>query len=238
MNLVIDQGNTFCKAAIFDKDELIDYVKLKNSKLDKLKETITDFVIDKAIISSVSEYDAIKTLLDEMGIDLILLSHQSVLPIKISYETPSSLGLDRIAAAVGAWKISPNTTNLIIDIGTCITYDITTLENGFVGGNIAPGLDMRLSAMHMGTKNLPLLERCATTTIFGSNTNTAIQNGAEIGIIAEIDSYMSAGNHEYGEISTFLTGGDAPYFEKKIKNGIFVVPNLLLLGLLEILKIN
>jgi type III pantothenate kinase len=212
MNLTIDQGNTFCKLAVFNQDELMDYVKVKNSKLDDLRKTIKSYSIDKAIISSVSEYASIKMLLEEMDIPLILLNHRSRLPIKINYGTPNTLGLDRIAAAVGAWKISTNTTNLIIDLGTCITYDIASLEEGFVGGNIAPGLDLRLTAMHEHTKNLPLLERKESNNKFGRNTNEAIQNGAELGVIAEIDSYINTGEQEYGKISTFLTGGDATYF--------------------------
>lgn len=238
MNLVIDQGNTFCKLAVFDQDAIVDYLRIENSKLYKIEKAIRDHAIDRAIISSVSDYSQIEILLRDLKIPSILLSHQSVLPIQIQYKTPGTLGLDRIAAAVGAWKMSPNTTNLIIDLGTCITYDISTPLEGFIGGNIAPGLDMRLLAMHQQTENLPLLDRKASENSFGRNTNEAIQNGAEKGIIAEIDSYISIGETEFGEISTFLTGGDASYFEKKIKNGIFAVPNLLLLGLLEILKIN
>jgi len=238
MNLVIDQGNTFCKLAVFDQDDMIDFVKVENAKVETLKQTIKHYSVEKAIISSVSDFSQVETLLKEMDIPTMLLSHQSVLPIKIKYTTPDTLGLDRIAAAVGAWKLSPDTSNLIIDLGTCITYDVMTPQDGFIGGNIAPGLDMRLTAMHRQTQNLPLLQRQDHPNTFGSSTNEAMQNGAEKGIIAEINSYMSTGYSEYGELSTFLTGGDALYFEKKIKNTIFVIPNLLLLGLLEILKNN
>lgn len=238
MNLIIDQGNTYCKAAIFEQDEMLDYIKVENIALKELKAVFEKYRIEKAIISSVSTLASIEKLLNEMGIPSMTLSHRNNLPIKIQYETPNTLGLDRIAAAVGAWKLSPNTNNLIIDIGTCITYDIITTDSGFLGGNIAPGLDMRLTAMHQQTKNLPMLERKESQNTFGKNTEEAIRNGAEIGIIAEINTYIETGEAEYGKISTFLTGGDAPYFDKKIKNGIFAVPNLLILGLLEILKIN
>lgn len=238
MNLIIDQGNTYCKAAFFDNDEMVEYVKVENHKLNGLKTSLTKYTIDKAIISSVSNHTSVEALLEEMEIKTLLLSHQSTLPITLQYKTPETLGLDRIAAAVGAWKLSPHTNNLIIDIGTAITYDMMTPGEGFIGGNIAPGLDMRLRAMHQQTQNLPLLERESSKNSFGRSTAEAIRNGAEIGIIAEIDTYIEIGKSEYGKISTFLTGGDAPYFEQKIKNGIFAAPNLLLLGLLEILKIN
>ena len=238
MNLTIDQGNTFCKLAFFKQDEMIEFVKVENSTLHELKNTIEKYSIDKAIISSVSDHTIIKRILEELNIPLVLLSHRSNLPIAINYETPNTLGLDRIAAAVGAWKISPNTNNIIIDIGTCITYDICTVKNGFIGGNIAPGLDMRLTAMHHYTQKLPLLKRQESNNRFGKNTHEAIQNGAELGIVAEINAHINTGISEYGRISAFLTGGDAPYFEKKIKNSIFAIPNLILVGLLEILKTN
>lgn len=238
MNLIIDQGNTYCKAAIFDQDEMLDLIKVENSQLNSLESAISKYSIDKAIISSVSTLSSLENLLSSMGIPAMTLSHKSILPIKIQYDTPHTLGLDRIAAAVGAWKQSPNSNNLIIDIGTCITYDMTTAEDGFIGGNIAPGLDMRLKAMHRQTQKLPLLERKESHNFLGKNTNEAIRNGAEYGIIAEINTYIETAITEYGEINTFLTGGDATYFEKKIKNSIFVVPNLLILGLFEILKTN
>ncbi len=238
VNLIIDQGNTYCKAALFDNDIIITQLKEENAKLFRLKPEIEKYSVDRAIISSVSEVASVEKLLDELGVKATLFNHQSTLPIDIQYETPHTLGLDRIATAVGALKLSPQTNNLIIDIGTAITYDITTPDDGFIGGNIAPGLDMRLRAMHQQTKNLPLLERKESQNFFGKNTQEAMRNGAQFGIIAEIDSYISAACLKYGQITTFLTGGDAAYFEKKIKNDIFVVPNLIFVGLLEILKIN
>lgn len=238
MNLAIDQGNTYCKMAIFEQDKIIKLVKEKNENLNKLKSVINEYSIERAIVSSVSDYKRIETLLRDLKIPTISLTHSCNLPIKIQYKTPETLGLDRIAAAVGAWKLSPNTINLIIDIGTAVTYDITTPKEGFIGGNIAPGLDMRLKAMHQQTKNLPLLKRKEGDNTFGQNTNEAIRNGAQFGIIAEIKAYIRTGTLKYGKISTFLTGGDASFFDKKIKNGIFAVPNLVLLGLHEILKIN
>jgi type III pantothenate kinase len=238
MNLVVDQGNTFCKLAIFDGEEIIFHKRLANKDLASIEGCLLDFTIGRAIISSVSDSSFLIAVLEKLGISALLLNKGCQFPIEIVYDTPDTLGIDRIVAAVGAWKLSPNTTNLIIDIGTAITYDIATAEEGFVGGNIAPGLDMRLMAMNHFTQNLPLLEREETQNHFGKNTNEAIRNGAQMGIQAEIEHYIRQAKTEYGEISTFLTGGDASSFEGTIKSGIFAVPNLVLLGLLEILIIN
>ena len=238
MDLTIDQGNTFCKAALFDEEAIVAQFCVKNDSVKDLKEKLCCFDIDKAIISSVSEPAEVLSLLEEMGTKASLLSHKCKLPIKIEYYTPETLGIDRVAAAVGAWHISPNTSNLIIDIGTAITYDLCLPVRGFVGGNIAPGLDMRLKAMHAFTKRLPLFERAKVPNYFGKSTKEAMINGAQLGILAEINSYIEHTKGECGDISVFLTGGDAQYFEKEIKNGIFAASNLLMFGLREILRIN
>jgi len=238
MNLIIDQGNTFCKLALFDGDEMFQQFKVENKQIDTLKESLRSFTIERAILATVSDASALIAILDDLQITWVTLGAHSVLPIALRYETPETLGLDRIAAAVGAWKLSPNTCNLIIDIGTAVTYDISTPQEGFLGGNIAPGLDMRLEALHHFTQRLPLTQRRENAHYFARSTTEALQNGAQIGIVAEINHYIDYALHKYGDISVFLTGGDASFFEKKIKNSIFVVPNLLMIGLLEILKNN
>ena len=238
MNLTIDQGNTFCKVLLFDEDNIVARFCVENKNVEDLERELNYYRIKRAIISSVSDPDGVLALLAKLNIEVQQLTHKSELPIKLEYTTPDTLGLDRIAAAVGAYYLSPKTPNLIIDIGTAITYDMYLPENGFIGGNIAPGLDMRLNAMHTFTKRLPLLAREDVPNYFGKSTKEAIINGAQIGIVAEINNYIEYAKTKYGEISIFLTGGDATYFEKEIKNSIFAVPNLLMIGLREILKIN
>ncbi len=238
MNLTIDQGNTFCKVLLFDEDNIVARFCVENKSIEDLERELKCYRIKRAIISSVSDPDRILTLLSKLNIEIHQLTYKSQLPIKIEYATPETLGLDRIAAAVGAYYYSPQTPNLIIDIGTAITYDMCLPENGFIGGNIAPGLDMRLKAMHTFTKRLPLLQRADVPNYFGKSTKEAMVNGAQIGIVAEINNYIEHAKAKYGKISIFLTGGDATYFEKEIKNTIFAVPNLLMIGLYEILKIN
>lgn len=238
MNLVIDQGNTFCKLAVFENEDIVFNERLANTALPTVMGRLSAFKIDKAIISTVSDSSLLEDLLLTLGIEALVLNKDYKFPIGVDYQSPATLGIDRLVAAVGAWKMSPSTVNLIIDAGTAITYDIASPEYGFEGGNIAPGLDMRFAAMHQFTDRLPLLQRGETTNVFGKDTQEAMRNGAQIGIFAEIEYYIAQATIEHGSISVFLTGGDAHYFDKKIKNGIFVVPNLVLVGLHEILKIN
>lgn len=238
MNLIIDQGNTYSKFAFFKEDLLLTLKRANNKDCASIRKIIQERPIEKAIIASVADATAIIEILKNEGINYISMHSASKLPISLSYDTPESLGLDRIAAAVGAHSKQKHQTCLVIDIGTAITYDICTAEGQYIGGSIAPGLDMRLQAMHTFTKRLPLVQRKWGKNTWAKSTQEALCNGAQEGVIAEILHYISLARDEFGEISVFLTGGDAIFFEKKIKIDIFVAPNLVLEGLLEILKIN
>lgn len=238
MNLVIDQGNTYSKIAFYKKNHLVSYTKEENTNLKTIEKAIKQFSIKKAIIASVSDATAIITSLNKQSIPLLVMNHQTKLPMELHYNTPESLGLDRIAAAVGAISKEKVETALIIDIGTAITYDICSKLEGYQGGSIAPGLDMRLRALNEFTKRLPLVTRSWSDNTWAKSTTEALRNGAQEGIIAEINHYIEQAETQFKKISVFLTGGDANFFERKIKNDIFVVPNLVLDGLMEILKLN
>lgn len=238
MNLVIDQGNTYSKLAFYNEDGLSLFRKEENTAINTISSIISQHKIEKAIIASVADASAIIEILEDRAIEYISMCYKSNLPISINYATPQSLGLDRIAAAAGAYSKQSQKACLIIDIGTAVTYDICTANGEFIGGSIAPGLDMRLQALHTFTKRLPLVSREWCSNAWAKSTTEALRNGAQEGIIAEIDYYIRKAQQEFKEISVFLTGGDAIFFEKKIKNDIFVAPNLVLEGLLEILKIN
>lgn len=238
MNLVIDQGNTYCKIAFFNDNQLVSFTKEENFNLKAISKAIQQFSIDKAIIASVSDATGIINVIKKLSIPLLIMTHKSKLPIEVHYDTPESLGLDRIAAAVGAISKENIETALIIDIGTAITYDICSKKGGYQGGSIAPGLDMRLQALNKFTKNLPLVSRCWSDNTWAKSTTEALRNGAQEGIIAEINHYIEQAELQFEKISVFLTGGDANFFDRKIKNDIFVTPNLVLEGLVEILKIN
>lgn len=168
----------------------------------------------------------------------ILLDYTTPCPVKNRYKNPASLGMDRLAAAVGARKLFPDQACLIIDTGTCITMNYLSAAGEFLGGNISPGIKMRLKAMHTFTARLPLAEINLPEDYFATNTIQAMQNGAVKGAFREIDSFIEETIIKYGTINVILTGGDAYMFESYTKNKIFVAPNLVLEGLNEILKYN
>jgi type III pantothenate kinase len=143
-----------------------------------------------------------------------------------------------LAAVVGAYRFFPNQNCLVIDAGTCITYDLLTAEKEYLGGNIAPGIGLRMRAMHEFTAKLPLIERGEQDEIWGISTETALRNGGQYGAAYEMQGFIDACEAKFGRMQVVLTGGDADFFGKALKTKIFVHPNLVLWGLLEILNYN
>lgn len=238
-NLTIDIGNSSAKVALFIGEKMEKFFTFPQLTGSNLVEIFTNFAVEKAILSSVlPENGDLNRFLSDNCKRFICLNTQTSLPLTIAYKTPETLGRDRIAAAVGAWALAPNKNSLIIDAGTCNTYDFVDSKGVFCGGNIAPGLDMRLKAMHQFTGLLPnvAVENCEK--LLGDTTQTAMLCGALNGVIYEIDGLISDLKAIYSEISVFITGGYAFYFEKRIKNCNFAVPNLVHIGLNKILAYN
>ncbi|MFA9389769.1 MAG: type III pantothenate kinase [Prolixibacteraceae bacterium] len=240
MNLIIDIGNTRTKIALFKGEELVKSFPTDAFKLVDLQELRADYPnITKAIVSSVKHQstDVVRWLKNEL--DFVLeLDHNSFIPIQNLYETPETLGRDRIAAAVGANALFPNQHVLVIDAGTAITYDYVTNQNQYVGGFITPGLNMRFKALHHFTDKLPLLKPNETNISHGTNTNNAIQGGIQIGLKGEIDRMIRHFTSPESKLKIILSGGDAKYFEKLLKNYKFVSLEIILLGLNTILESN
>ncbi len=235
--LAVDIGNTRVKAAVFDEDGIVKVFSSDEGNFEaKLKDFVRQEGVTNAIASSTSNQPVL--LSGFTGVKMIQLDHTTPLPVTIEYETPETLGRDRIAGVVGARKLFPGTTVFVIDAGTCITYDLVTERGVFVGGNIAPGLDMRLKAMHEYTARLPLVIRPEENGLFGKSTSGALQFGAQNGILLEIEGYLRRLETDNGPICTVITGGDAVYFADRLKTEIFVRPNLVLVGLNEILRYN
>lgn len=240
MNLVLDFGNTKIKAAVFSDDnevqEIFTWEEYKEELVDEIK---SKYQIDSLLLCSVVEVpEKVQEHLKSGLSYYINLSTLTKLPIKNKYATPNTLGLDRIAAAVGANMLCPNTPLLVIDMGTAITYDFVNSSNEFEGGNIAPGVNMRLKAMNSFTNKLPLLEAREEERLLGNDTSSAMMAGVLRGIEFEIEGYISEIKKKNPNLSVFLTGGDVFFFEKTVKSSIFVVSNLLLMGLNEILRYN
>ncbi|HLO60598.1 MAG TPA: type III pantothenate kinase [Bacteroidales bacterium] len=239
MNLVIDVGNTHTKLAWFDHGRLIDTVRVEENHSEMVRSVIFSKKASRAILSATGKPDkAIEETLVEANISLLILGHKTPLPVAISYETPETLGRDRIAAAAGARYVCPYCNVMIADMGTAITIDFVTSEGKFKGGNISPGMQMRFRALHEFTARLPLVSADPSFPEFGYDTRTALIAGVQQGIIHEINSYMDEFSRAYPACEFILTGGDSAFFVSKLKRSIFAIPDLVLKGLNYILEYN
>lgn len=240
MNLVIDQGNTLTKVAVFDQDVVLYETATAMIGTEEIRSLIEQFSIERAIICSVAQFSKqILALFEKKGIQYFILTPATALPISNRYQSPETLGGDRIAAAVGANFLKPNANLLIIDMGTAITYDVVTSNNEYRGGNISPGLTSRFRALHDYTHKLPLLNPDTHFPDFvGTSTTEAILSGVMYGILFEIEGVIANLTRECVSLSVFLTGGDSIYFESSLKTPIFAVKNLVLVGLNRILNHN
>jgi len=169
---------------------------------------------------------------------LLVLSLQLRLPVKINYRSPQTLGVDRLAAVCGAAQLFPRSNCLVIDAGTCITYEWLDAYGVYHGGAISPGVSMRLQAMHQFTARLPLLQPELTTEWLGQDTASCMQSGAVVGACEEINGFILRYRAAHPDLRVILTGGDARFFESQLKPSIFVAPDLVLEGLNRILMHN
>jgi type III pantothenate kinase len=236
MNIAIDIGNSCIKAGYFDNNKLADKKLLPGPDVN-WEENIPSGVSMVIISGSGEQNTKLETFLSEKEIFFHNHTQSSKIPIQIDYKTPDTLGLDRIAAAVGADSIFPEKTTLIIDAGTAITFDIVS-KSVFLGGNISPGLSLRYRSLHQYTARLPLLSIPEKGQLFGKSTAEAIENGVFNGMLYEIEGTIKSIEALYGNINIILTGGDSQFFVNKIKKSIFVEPNLVLIGLNTILSHN
>ena len=239
MNLVIDIGNTRVKAGVFRNGELQYRETRENWGIDDLLALATNHNVENVILSTVAAAVAVQ-------LGKVLASHffflelnaATPLPIANHYRTPDTLGKDRLAAVVGAYSLFPGQACLVVDAGTCITYDLLSSEGAYLGGNIAPGIAMRLKAMHAFTARLPLVEQGPMGNWVGDSTETALRNGGQLGALLEAEGYLSYCRSRFGALRAIFTGGDADFFVKNLKSEIFVNHNLVLIGLDQILNYN
>ncbi|MDX2189297.1 MAG: type III pantothenate kinase [Bacteroidota bacterium] len=236
-NITVDFGNTSIKAAIFEGEKLINDLGVLSQVA--LIEVLNKFPNYKIGISSVSEASThIYNLIDNKE-RLMVLNHLTKVPLKNNYKSAETLGMDRLAVAVGGNFMYPNTNLLIIDFGTCITYELVSSKNEYEGGAIAPGLNMRFKALNQFTSKLPSLQITNETINFiGNSTESCIQSGVINGMTSEIDGMIDKFGQVYDHLKIIICGGDAQFFETKIKQPIFAVPNLVLIGLNRILNYN
>ena len=248
MNLCIDQGNSRTKVALMtDEGTMINQFIYKSFSSADVERLLDLYDIRDSIISSVVNIEpAIVNTLHRRSQHFVLFDHNTPVPIINRYDTPQTLGQDRLAAAVGAKSLCPNENLLIIDAGSAITYDFVSEAGEYLGGNIAPGLKMRLTILQRMTKKLPLVdvEENELIPLFGKNTRDAIAAGVIRGIAYEVKGYMRTLSEKVPHFQTFLTGGNAPYILNNVrtsrteKRDIRVEKNLVLIGLNTILIFN
>ena len=240
MNLVIDIGNTLVKMAVFQGDVLIKKkTSLKQNFFKNLEELDQSFPnIKDVLVSSVSKTPSKWLQKLQEDYKMCVLDQELPQVFSNSYATPKSLGNDRIALVSAASKLYPSQNVLVIDAGTCITFDIINSDNQYLGGAISPGLQMRYQAMNTFTENLPLLEPEETVDLIGNTTIKSMQSGVIFGITAEIDGVISMYNSQFKDLTIILTGGDSLFLCKRLKNSIFANSNFLLEGLNYILEFN
>jgi len=238
MNIAIDIGNTRTKLAIFENQSI---KKICTDNFDAVFSYLKTIAVSSGIISNVSNPDLTKKLISTYP-KLIAMNRQLLFPIEIKYNSYSSLGLDRIANSVGAYSILPNQNNLIIDIGTCITYDFISYKNHYLGGGISPGFNLRMKALSSFTENLPRINfKIKSTPLIGTNTEESMVSGVINGTINEIIQNISEYEQLHPEINVILTGGDTTFIKSIVstkKNSIFADENLTLKGLNTVLKYN
>jgi type III pantothenate kinase len=234
--LIIDFGNTLQKLAIYDGKTLLE----KQSYQGIVVQQLVDYLDEKGpfdaiILSSVARHSPeIEKILSETA-PLVILDENTPLPVKNLYLTPATLGKDRLAAAAGANALYPGKNVLSIDAGTCITYDFLTENAEYLGGGISPGIRMRFRAMNAFTGRLPLVEPGEFSGLIGRDTQESLLSGVLNGVSQEITGIIRLYTEQYKDITVVITGGDLEYLHNKLKINIFAVPDLVLLGLNEIL---
>ena len=239
MNAVLDIGNSFVKGAIFENGKIIWQDKDKPREfLKRIKAKISECSEPPELLYSASGH-VNEEMLDffETHFNVNIFNHKTPVPFKIDYETPETLGLDRIALVAAADKLYREQNVFIIDAGTCITYDLITDKRVYIGGNISPGLDMRFKALNNYTANLPRLKFDTSRSYsLGKSTKEAILNGVIQGVVDEIDQNIERYKSDYKHLTIILTGGDLHYLSAQLKNSIFADSSFQLVGLNAILE--
>ncbi len=240
MNLIVDVGNTLVKFAVFKENHLLfkDSVELSEfeNAYKHIKKKFT--ALSTSIVSSVGKLDNTSVQLLKKRLDVVELDYSTKLPFENAYKTPKTLGVDRIALVSASVLKFPNVNALVIDAGTCITYDFITHDNIYLGGAISPGIRLRYKSLNNLTANLPLLDTKAPKNITGNSTSSSIHSGVVNGVVKEIDGIIDEYRQKYSDLTVILTGGDANFLSNQLKNSIFANSNFLLEGLNFILEFN
>jgi type III pantothenate kinase len=237
LKLAIDIGNTSTKIALFEGKALFAKSNINECRLKSIQEFVANKEVSATIISSVKAINSEILSISDYYKGFILSKNMSI-PIKNNYKNSNTLGKDRLAAVVGANSLYSKRDIIVFDAGTCLTVDFVSAKGEYIGGRISPGIEMRYKALHTFTDKLPLGQKEKTIPIIGTDTNSSISSGVQQGILAEVKLIISEYRLQKPDTVAVITGGDCFFFEKELKNSIFANPNLVLIGLNEILDFN
>ena len=245
MNLLVDIGNSRIKWAVAERGRMAAQGHARQLTAETLDALLDAWPVRRAIVSSTrGPMPEVLHLVRSRVADTLEFTQQTPVPVGNAYRTPETLGLDRLAAAVGATVLCPNRNVLVVDCGTALTVDLVTADAVFRGGCISPGLRMRLQALHDGTAALPCCEpeplpaSAADEALLGGTTREAIVRGVMQSMLFEIEGYAARCRKKFADLCIIFTGGDAHFFEKQIKNTIFANHNPVFCGLDRILDYN
>jgi len=230
MILAVDVGNTRIKAAVFEGSTLLETFIFLKTELEKSIQNILNKYknCSHLVVASVSDVEKQAFINFEDSIKIHFVSHKDAFPFVNCYETPQTLGIDRMVLAAGATLQFPDQNRLVIDAGTCVTYDFIDENNNYLGGAISPGLRLRYEALHNYTAKLPLLTLENPKHFTAKSTSESIHSGVVNGLVCEIDGFINQYKAQYSNFIIILTGGDTDFLAKRLKNTIFANSNFLL----------
>ncbi len=230
MLLAVDVGNTRVKAAVFEENVILKtYIFESEIFLSQIEIILKKFPkIEHLVMASVGKLD--ENLLQPLSemVETVIVSRDFQFPFQNLYETPQTLGIDRLVLASGATLLFANQNRLVIDAGTCITYDFVNNQNQYLGGAISPGIKLRYKSMNDYTAKLPLLETQNPKNFIGKTTAESMHSGVINGVIGEIEGFINRYQTDFSNFTIILTGGDAEFLAKRLKNTIFANSNFLL----------
>lgn len=238
ISLCLDFGNTRQKVGVFKGRDFLKEINLPDTSLNSIEDLLNEWNPEKIILSSVINHDpAIETYMAAKS-KFHRLNHTSQLPLTTPVGKPETIGADRLALVAAAVDLFPHSHNLVIGLGTCITYNFINNQHEFLGGSISPGMNMRFRAMHEQTALLPYIKAETQFPLIGYDTKTNLLSGVIWGMSKEIDGIIDEYALKYSNFNVLLTGGDMPFFVPHLKNRIFADPNLIFKGLYAISEFN
>jgi type III pantothenate kinase len=240
MILTLDVGNTRIKGAVFELNTILEtFVFEKSALQNKLLIILKSYAeVTDLVVSSVSDIEKNNFTNFSQTLNIHFVSHKDSFPFVNKYQTPQTLGVDRLVLAAGATLVYPNQNRLIIDAGTCVTYDFVDSNDNYLGGAISPGLGLRYKALNDFTAKLPLLPIKSPNSFIGNSTPEAIHSGVVNGLVYEIDRFIAEYEEKYSNFIIILTGGDADFLANRLKNTIFANSNFLLESLYQTFQYN